>query len=99
MTILYHEGNRRIQDQFDSRRIADRLEQVTTRTAFTDADKTFIESQCFFFLATTTAEGHPTCNLKARAGFAIPRVGTKKRDSRSNKETDQESKERSAQTA
>jgi uncharacterized protein len=70
MTILYHEGNRRLQDQFDSRRIADRLEQVTTRTAFTDADKTFIESQCFFFLATATAEGHPTCNLKGgNAGF------------------------------
>jgi predicted pyridoxine 5'-phosphate oxidase superfamily flavin-nucleotide-binding protein len=64
MTILYHEGNRRLQDQFDSRRIADRLEQVTTRTAFTDDDKTFIESQSFFFLATATAEGHPTCNLK-----------------------------------
>jgi predicted pyridoxine 5'-phosphate oxidase superfamily flavin-nucleotide-binding protein len=70
MTILYHDGNRRLQDQFDSRRIADRLEQVTTRTAFTDADKTFIESQCFFFLATATAEGHPTCNLKGgNAGF------------------------------
>jgi uncharacterized protein len=70
MTILYHEGNRRLQDQFDSRRIADRLEQVTTRTAFTDADKTFIESQCCFFLGTATAEGHPTCNLKGgNAGF------------------------------
>jgi uncharacterized protein len=75
MTILYHDGNRRLQDQFDSRRIADRLEQVTTRTAFTDADKTFIESQCFFFLATATAEGHPTCNLKGgNAGFV--RVAT-----------------------
>ena len=26
---LYHQGNRQLQDQFDSRRIADRLEQVT----------------------------------------------------------------------
>jgi uncharacterized protein len=70
MTILYHEGNRRLQDQFDSRRIADRLEQVTTRTAFTDDDKAFIESQSFFFLATATAEGHPTCNLKGgQPGF------------------------------
>jgi predicted pyridoxine 5'-phosphate oxidase superfamily flavin-nucleotide-binding protein len=70
MTILYHEGNRRLQDQFESRRIADRLEQVTTRTAFTDDDKTFIESQCFFFLATATDEGHPTCNLKGgKPGF------------------------------
>ena len=34
-SILYHNGNRALQDEFDSRRIADRLEQVTTRTAFT----------------------------------------------------------------
>jgi hypothetical protein len=34
----------------------------------------------------------PTLTAPARAGFAIVRVGTKKRDSRSNKETDQESK-------
>jgi hypothetical protein len=34
----------------------------------------------------------PTLTAPARAGFAILRVGTKKRDSRSNKETDQGSK-------
>ena len=34
----------------------------------------------------------PTLTAPARAGFAILRVGAKKRDSRSNKETDQESK-------
>src|SRR5450631_505814 len=34
----------------------------------------------------------PTLTAPTRAGFAILRVGTKKRDSRSNKETDQESK-------
>src|SRR6266436_5915969 len=34
----------------------------------------------------------PTLTAPARAGFAIRRVGAKKRDSRSNKETDQESK-------
>jgi uncharacterized protein len=64
MTMIYHEGNRRFQDQFDSRRIADRLEQVTMRTAFTESDKTFIESRIFFFLATADAKGNPTCNLK-----------------------------------
>ena len=57
MPIMYHDGNRRFQDQFDSRRIADRLEQVTARTAFTDDDKTFIESRILFFLATADAEG------------------------------------------
>ncbi len=64
MTIIYHDGNRRFQDQFDSRRIADRLEQVTTRASFTGDDKAFIESRIFFFLATADAEGRPTCNLK-----------------------------------
>src|SRR5258708_10825509 len=34
----------------------------------------------------------PTLTAPARAGFAILRVGAKKRDFRSNKETDQESK-------
>jgi uncharacterized protein len=70
MTINYHEGHRRLQDQFDSRRIADRLDQVTARTAFTDDDKTFIEGRIFFFVATATAAGRPTCNLKGGApGF------------------------------
>jgi uncharacterized protein len=64
MPMMYHEANRRFQDQFDSRRIADRLEQVTTRTAFTDDDKTFIESRILFFLATADADGRPTCSHK-----------------------------------
>ena len=34
-TTMYHEGNRRLQDQFDSRRISDRLEEKLTRSAFT----------------------------------------------------------------
>ena len=31
-SILYHAGNRRLQDDFDSRRIADRLESKLART-------------------------------------------------------------------
>jgi hypothetical protein len=27
MSIMYHEGNRQLQDRFDSRRISDKLEQ------------------------------------------------------------------------
>jgi len=70
MTSLYHDGNRSFQDQFDSRRIADRLAQVTLRAAFTDADKAFIESRIMFFLATADAAGRPTCTHKGgAAGF------------------------------
>ena len=57
MTIMYHDGNRRLQDQFDSRRISDRLEEKLTRTAFTADDKAFIESAIYFFMSTADAEG------------------------------------------
>ena len=64
MTIMYHDGNRRLQDQFDSRRISDRLEEKLTRTAFTADDKAFIESTIYFFLSTADAEGQPDCSFK-----------------------------------
>ena len=60
---MYHEGNRRLQDQFESRRIADRLETFT-RTQFTDDDRTFIEGAPYFFLATADADGRPDCSFK-----------------------------------
>jgi len=70
MTVMYHDGNRRLQDQFDSRRIADRLEEKLTRFAFTESDKAFIEGTMFFFLATADAQGQPDCSFKGGApGF------------------------------
>jgi hypothetical protein len=70
MTIMYHDGNRGLQDEFDSRRIADRLEEKLTRTAFTADDKAFIESTVYFFIATADAEGRPDCSFKGGApGF------------------------------
>jgi uncharacterized protein len=70
MSILYHVGNRQLQDEFQSRSIADRLEQVTTRTLFTDDDREFIQSRIFFFLATADGEGRADCSFKGgAAGF------------------------------
>lgn len=63
MSSLYHDGNRQLQDRFDSRRISDRLESLA-RTAFTDDDKAFIESAAYFFIATADAEGRPDCSFK-----------------------------------
>ena len=63
MTMLFHEGNRRLQDEFESRRIADRLESFA-RTAFTADDKAFIESMPYCFLATADGEGRPDCSFK-----------------------------------
>ncbi len=61
---IYHEGNRRLQDKFDSRRIADRLEQVTLHDRFSHGDIEFIESTDMFFLATVDPEGQPDVSYK-----------------------------------
>jgi len=63
-SVLYHDGNRELQDAFDSRRIADRLEEKITRSAFTSDDIAFIESRSFFFIATADADGRPDCSFK-----------------------------------
>ncbi len=63
-SIMYHDGNRRLQDAFDSRRISDRLEEKLTRTAFSEDDKAFIESAIYFFLATADDTGRPDCSFK-----------------------------------
>ena len=64
MSVMYHEGNRRLQDQFDSRRISDRLEEKLTHGEFTEGDKTIVEGAAYFFLATADAEGRPDCSFK-----------------------------------
>ena len=69
-SVMYHEGNRRLQDQFDSRRISDRLEEKLMRKEFTADDKHYIESLPYFFLATADAKGQPDCSFKGGApGF------------------------------
>ena len=60
----YHDGMRRLQDARDTRRIADRLAEVTLRRAFTDEDRAFIARCPLFFVATADAEGRPDCSYK-----------------------------------
>lgn len=68
---FYHEESRRLQDAFDTRRLADRLCERLLRAHFTDEDKAFIEAQRMFFLATTDADGFPDCSFKGgEPGFA-----------------------------
>lgn len=66
-SILYHDGNRALQDEFGSRALADRLEDRIARTAFTDDDRQFIEQSIYFFLATADADGRPDCSFKGGA--------------------------------
>lgn len=67
---FYHDGQRTVQSRFASTALADRLEQVTHRTALTQADAEFINAASFFFLATADAAGRPDCSYKGGApGF------------------------------
>jgi len=67
---MYHEQSRALQDQFDTRRLADRLAETLAHSQFTAEDRGFIEARNCFFLATTDADGYPECSYKGgAAGF------------------------------
>ena len=65
MTSTYHDGHRELQDRFDTRRLADRLdERFVQRGTIDESDRAFIESMDMFFLATCDEHGFPNCSYK-----------------------------------
>jgi predicted pyridoxine 5'-phosphate oxidase superfamily flavin-nucleotide-binding protein len=65
MSSTYHDGSRRLQDRFDTRRLADRIDaRFVQRRVIDDSDREFIERLDMFFLATADAEGRPQCSYK-----------------------------------
>ena len=64
MSDTYHEGNRRLQDRFDTRRLADRLDEAIVGDTIGPHDRAFIEQCDMFFLATADEEGRPNCSYK-----------------------------------
>ena len=70
MSETYHPGMRELQDRYDTRRLADRLDERLGRSAFSNEDRAFIETRPLFFLASADAEGRPDCSYKGGApGF------------------------------
>lgn len=63
MTDQYHDGQRELQDRFDTRRLADRLAGVAGDT-FREELVRFIEARDMFFIASTDATGAPDCSYK-----------------------------------
>lgn len=61
---LYPEGSRRLQDQFDTRRLADRLAEKFATSSVSEKQKDFIQRCDMFFLATADASGRPSCSYK-----------------------------------
>ena len=64
MTGFYNDGSRRLQEAFDTRRLADRLESVTRHDVIDADDRAFIESMDMFFMATADEHGRPDCSYK-----------------------------------
>jgi predicted pyridoxine 5'-phosphate oxidase superfamily flavin-nucleotide-binding protein len=63
MTI-YHSESRELQDRFDTRRLADRIEERLVHSELDDGDRAFVESRDMFFLATVDVDGQPQCSYK-----------------------------------
>jgi uncharacterized protein len=60
---MYGDTHRSLQDQFDTRRVADLLASFAV-PAIDDHARAFIESRSFFFLSTVSDDGQPTVSYK-----------------------------------
>jgi uncharacterized protein len=61
---MFHDGSRELQDRFDTRRLADRIDEHLARETISDDDRDFIERMEMFFLATADPDGKPQCSYK-----------------------------------
>jgi len=62
--VDFHDGSRMLQDRYDTRRIADRIDGLLVKDVVDERAAAFISAQELFFLATADAEGRPTCSYK-----------------------------------
>jgi predicted pyridoxine 5'-phosphate oxidase superfamily flavin-nucleotide-binding protein len=62
--MFYSDEARALQDRFDTRRLADRIEEKLVRDHITEDDRSFICARDMLFLATTDENGHPQCSYK-----------------------------------
>ena len=60
---FFHDEMRALQDRYEGRAVADRLEEHRLRRRFNDADRALIETAPFFFLA-TASESSVDCSFK-----------------------------------
>ncbi len=64
MSDTYHDGNRLLQDRFDTRRLADRIDEKLVDDVISADDKAFIQGLDMIFLATADEQGCPNCSYK-----------------------------------
>ena len=64
MKKLYSKSHRKLQDQFDSRKMADRLNEVIVKKSFDEDAINFINAVDMFFLSTIDHNNRPTVSYK-----------------------------------
>jgi predicted pyridoxine 5'-phosphate oxidase superfamily flavin-nucleotide-binding protein len=62
--MTFNDGSRGYQDRFDTRRLADRIDERLVRDWIDDDDRAFVERCDMLFLATADSEGRPQCSYK-----------------------------------
>lgn len=63
-THEHHDGERQLQDRFDTRRLADRITELTVKDTIGERDRAFIERMDMFFLASVDDRGNVDCSYK-----------------------------------
>jgi len=61
---LYGAQQRALQDRFDTRRIADKVEALAINPQLSDMDIAFVQSRDMFWLSTIDEQGRPTVSYK-----------------------------------
>ncbi len=64
MSKLYSDQHRVLQDEFETRTLADTLEKLIVHSEITDEEKAFIETREMFFLSTVDHFGRPAVSYK-----------------------------------
>ncbi|MEX0615219.1 MAG: pyridoxamine 5'-phosphate oxidase family protein [Methylophaga sp.] len=64
MSELYGAQHRKLQQEFDKEKLADRVSEAILTDFITEQHQAFIESRDFFFLSTVDHRGFPTCSHK-----------------------------------
>ena len=70
MSQLYEDPHRELHDRFDTRRLADRLEEKLLHDTLAPDEQKFIEARDMFFLVAMDARGHVNCSYRgSEPGF------------------------------
>jgi len=64
MSKLYGEQHRKLQEQFETRKLADTVENIIVHSEIETEEKAFIESRDMFFLSTVDHLGRPSVSYK-----------------------------------